>query len=197
MQVTDGQSGGLCPDDALGEAMTLLGKDDARGLAALEALIADYPADARLHFLSGSVLAGGGRIEEAHVAMARAVTIAPAFRIARFQLGFLQYTSGDAASAVATWQPLREGPEEDALSTFAAGLEALAADRFDEAIDLLRLGMAQNRDNPPLNNDMAMLIEAVRAEAGAPDGGGGADADEPMSLTQLALQQSAAKSTRH
>lgn len=194
--MTDGHSGGLCPDDALRGAMTILGQDDARGLAALETLIADYPGDARLHFLRGSVLAGGGRIEDAHQAMGQAVAIAPAFRIARFQLGFLQFTSGDAASAIATWQPLREGAEEDALSSFAAGLEALAADRFDEAVDLLRLGMAQNKDNPPLNNDMAMLIEAVRAEAGAPANGGG-DSDEPMSLTQLALQQSAAKSTRH
>src|SRR5205085_1457825 len=83
----------------------------------------------------------------------------------------LQFTSGDAAGAAATWESLRDGSEEDALSTFAAGLEALAADRFDEAIDLIRLGMAQNRDNPPLNNDMAMLIEAVRAETGAPGGG--------------------------
>jgi len=194
--VTDGLAGGFCPDDALGGAMKILGEDDVRGLAALEALIGDYPGDPRLHFLRGSVLAGSGRIQDAHEAMGQAVAIAPAFRIARFQLGFLQFTSGDAAGAAATWESLRDGSEEDALSTFAAGLEALAADRFDEAIDLIRLGMAQNRDNPPLNNDMAMLIEAVRAETGAP-GGGGDDADEPMSLTQLALQQSAAKSTRH
>ena len=78
-----------------------------RGLAATDAALADYPADPRLLFLRGSLLAGLQRYDEARAAIAGAVELAPEFAIARFQLGFLQLTSGAAREAETTWAPLR------------------------------------------------------------------------------------------
>jgi tetratricopeptide (TPR) repeat protein len=181
-----------CPDELLREALERLARDDAGGLEEIEKLVGDYPGDARLYFLHGSLLAAARRYGEARTAMTRAVEIAPDYGIARFQLGFLAFTSGDAASASAAWEPLLKRDAGDSLRLFAEGLQRLAVDDFAAAADLLHRGMAANQDNPALNADMARLLEAIEAERAPADGEA-----EPLSLTQLALRQSAARSTRH
>jgi predicted Zn-dependent protease len=92
-------------DDARIEALT---RDMAQGANAaerIEALIVEFPDDARLHFLKGSSLIGEGRHIEGHQALTRAVALAPDFAIARFQLGLFQLTSGEADRALETWGP--------------------------------------------------------------------------------------------
>lgn len=182
---------GLCSDEEMGEALGALQQDDEGGIAKIDSLLEDHPQDARLHFLKGSVLAGMQRYAEAHQGIARAVAIAPGFAIARFQLGFLEFTSGEAASAEATWAPLMELAHDDPLRLFASGLQLLARDEFAEAIALLRQGVANNQVNPVLNRDMEMLIREIQTRTGEEA------ADEPMSLAELALRQSAARNTRH
>ncbi|RZA18364.1 MAG: hypothetical protein EOP02_20240, partial [Proteobacteria bacterium] len=59
---------------------------DADDLAAVDRLAARYPADPRLHFMRGSILAGRKKPIEAHAALSRAVELAPDFHIARYQL---------------------------------------------------------------------------------------------------------------
>src|SRR3954470_21434795 len=108
-------SGLLCPGDVLDALVAQLSQDDDGGLATLAEMLVSWPLDPRLHFLQGSVLAGLQRYEEGRRAMARAVEIAPDYALARFQLGFLDLTSGRALDAVAVWTPLANLPEDEPL----------------------------------------------------------------------------------
>lgn len=182
-----------CPQDLLAAAVETLRVDDDRGLAQIDGLLTDYGGDARLHFLKGSVLAGLRRYEEAHVSMRRAVELAPGYALARFQYGFLQLTSGDFASAEATWAPLLDLPDDAALKLFIRGLSAIARDETAAGVDLLRRGVAANTDNAPINADMRLVI-ATAEQAAA--GTGADDAADSLSPTQALLRQQAPK-TRH
>lgn len=124
---------------------------------------AENPAWALPPFLLGAELAQVGRHDEAMQAFAAAVLLAPDLHIARFQLGLLQYTSGQAALALVTWHPLSQLAEAHPLREFVLGFAALADNRFEEAISRFRAGQQLNTDNPPLNGDIEMLIGKVEA----------------------------------
>lgn len=204
---------GLCPADTLDAAVGELRSDDTAGLATLADLLRSWPLDPRLHFLQGSVLAGLQRYDEGRKAMARAVEIAPDYALARFQLGFLDLTSGRALDAVAVWTPLMALPEDEPLRVFAEGLTCLAADRFSDARQLLRRGMALNAEHPLINADMQLVLDEIADRADPSSGGaeGGAaagapsveDRDEegaPASAVDLLLRQSQLRGgggTRH
>jgi Flp pilus assembly protein TadD len=123
----------------------------------------EQPGFAVPPFLLGAEFAQLGRNEEAQQAYASAVLMAPELHIARFQLGLLQFTSGQAALALMTWQPLLALPEDQALRAFVMGFTAMAGDAFDDAIAHFRTGQQLNHDNPPLNNDIDMVIERIQA----------------------------------
>ena len=149
----------LCDDDAmkaLVEAMTI---EPNGQLSRIDELLASYPEDARLHFLRGSNLIGAGRLIEGHGSLSRAVEIAPDFAIARFQLGLFQLTSGEADNALETFGRLDRLPDGHYLRRFVDGLRCLIRDDFLGAIDNLQQGIRINAENPPLNNDMQMLID--------------------------------------
>lgn len=174
-----------CSDEEMTELLAAMQSDAVDELAFAERLIEAYPEDARLHFLRGSVLAGTGRPIEAHAALSRAVALAPQFTLARFQLGFFELTSGEAARALATWQPLDDLDPGHYLSLFVAGLRQLIRDDFDAAITSLRAGIAVNVDNEPLNRDMQLIIDqCVELGTGKPS----QPADE-ASATSFLLDQ--------
>lgn len=170
----------LCPPDELESLTRALA---AGGVSEVDAVLARYPGDPRLHFLRGSVLAGERRYGEGRAAMRLAIELAPGFAIARFQLGFLEFTSGETELAGQTWAPLAELPEGDALRLFSEGLMRLPADDAEGAIIRLREGMAANTQNPPLNRDMQMLIDELNRPRLDPTDG------EPVSETQMLLRQ--------
>lgn len=149
----------LCSDEEMSGLLAAMQSDAPDELALAERLIEAYPEDARLHFLRGSLLAGGGRPIEAHASLSRAVALAPEFVLARFQLGFFELTSGEAARALATWEPLDTLPDGHYLGHFVSGLRHLIADRFSEAIAALEAGIAVNDENAPLNRDMQLIID--------------------------------------
>ncbi|MDE2597817.1 MAG: hypothetical protein KGL44_13165 [Sphingomonadales bacterium] len=159
---------GLCPPERLAAVVEQLRGDDEGGLAAIARLQQSWPLDPRLHFLQGSVLAGLQRYDEGRRAMARAVEIAPGFALARFQLGFLDLTSGRALDAISVWTPLGELAEDDALRVLAEGLANMAVDNFAEARRLLKLGMSLNRDNPMINADMQLILDEIADLPDAP-----------------------------
>ncbi|HLZ04895.1 MAG TPA: tetratricopeptide repeat protein [Bradyrhizobium sp.] len=185
-----------CPDADIAQLLGLAGTNDAELAARVVDLIRAYPSDERLHFLEGSLLAAGRDYEAAAKAMARAIELAPSFAIARFQLGFLQLTSGRPDAARATWASLRHAQGEDPLRFFVEGLDHLIRDEFDEAIRLLERGMAVNTQNAPLNHDMGLLIGEMRARQAGVGGDDGGDVSVASAAQQL-LQQAALKSTRH
>lgn len=179
-----------CPPALLSSLLEVLDQDDQLGLERLDILLNDYGDDARLHFLRGSVLAGLQRYEAAIAAIGRAVELAPDFAAARFQLGFLHYTSGDAQAAERVWLPLADLPADAPPRLFAQGLGQLARDELDAGIATLERGIALNHENAPMNADMRLLIETIRTQlAGAQD--------EPLSSTQLLLQRFDGSGVKH
>lgn len=154
----------LCPDDRLAAILQLLQSDDHAALAEMETLLVQYPADARLHFLKGSVLAGIQRYEDGRAAMARAIEISPGFELARFQLGFLEFTSGMAAEAFETWAPFDALPDNAPFRLFALGLACLARDDFGGCDRLLRQGIEANREHPLINGDMQLILDEIAGQ---------------------------------
>lgn len=185
----------MCGDEEMGQLIAAAEAGTGDELAFSERLIDAYPDDARLHFLRGSFLAGGGRPIEAHASLSRAVALAPDFHLARFQLGFFELTSAEPARALATWEPLGALPEDHCLALFVTGLTHLIHDRFADTIRALEAGIAANTDNPPLNRDMALIIEQC---GGLSDARTAADAPvEEASATSFLLGQLGGRGTTH
>lgn len=186
------QAGPQLADDAL--LQTILAEaaeDSTKAVLAIDRALPDHPLDPRLHFLKGSLLIGLKRFVEAHDAMSRAIEIAPDFALARFQLGFFELTSGEAASALETWRPLHELPAGTWLVSFVQGLEHLISDRFEACIASLQSGIAANTENLPLNHDMELIIQKCRdlllQQQEAPSTG----VEAEVSATSLMLRSSA------
>jgi hypothetical protein len=148
----------LCPDDRMDSLIEDL-KTNTEGLGPIDALLVEFPNDPRLLFLRGSHLVGAGRLIEGHADMARTIELAPDFAIARFQLGFLHLTSGEAPQALDTWARLDLLPDNHYLRHFVDGLRALIRDDFKTATEKLLSGMALNTDNEPMNRDMQLLLD--------------------------------------
>jgi tetratricopeptide (TPR) repeat protein len=134
----------------------------------LDDLIEAYPKDPRLYFLKGSILAGAQRYEQGRLEMRRAVEIAPAFHLARFQLGFLEFTSGLPIEAAETWAPLLHLDENAAFRRLVLGLNSLARDEFQEAERQIRQGMEANSEYPLINGDMQLLLDEIDRQLNSP-----------------------------
>lgn len=174
----------LLSDARMQEVIDAVAASDDADLAIVDRALGEAPDDPRLHFLRGSVLAGIGRPIEALASLKQAVALAPDFTIARFQLGFFQLTSGEAAEALSTWGPLALLPEDHYLRLFVGGLTYLIRDEFVPAVAELRRGMAANVENPPLNRDIQLIVDRV-IEIPAP----AAATTEASSATSLLLGQ--------
>lgn len=190
----------LMNDEDMQAVMAGLQSDGTDDVTLLDAAISQHPDDPRLHFLKASSCAGEGRLIEAHASFAKAVEIAPDFHIARFQFGFFQLTSGESDNALKTWARLDALPKDHYLRVFVIGLRHLIRDEFSECIDTLERGIALNEENPPLNNDMGLIIEQVKplmsADAEASMAGSESEETEEASLTSILLQHSN-NQTRH
>ncbi|MBO9714810.1 hypothetical protein [Sphingomonas sp.] len=186
----------LCSDEEIQQLIAAMQSDRPDELAFADQLIEAYPEDPRLHFLRGSLLAGSGRPIEAHASLSRAVALAPDFAIARFQLGFFELTSGEAARALKTWEPLDTLPEGHYLGHFVAGLRHLIRDEFAQAITSLREGIAVNQENLPLNRDMQLIIDECAPLAGG-ESSDATRAEAERSATSFLLDQFGASGTKH
>ena len=177
------EQSGYCPEAKLSSAVAAMGADERRGMRELDTLLHDYPADARLHFLKGSMLAGKQDFAAARAAMRQAVQLAPDYGVARFQLGLLLLSSGEPVEAQEAWGPLHSLPDTHPLHLFVKGLCRMIQDDFAEATRLLKEGIARNTENAPMNQDMQLVI-ANMAEKGGGEGGA-------VSPVDFLLQQSA------
>lgn len=118
-----------------------------------------FPKNAQFRFLLGSFLAGRQQYIQAQSQMEYAVQLEPGFEIARFQLGSLRFTGGDAAGAKLAWEPLADLPDSHPLKLFKNGCEALMGDRFEETVQWLQRGIVANKDIEYLNHDMQLLLD--------------------------------------
>lgn len=180
-------TGRTCSDEIVAELLAVAQHDTQSSIAAIEAALQEYPDDARLHFLRGSMLIGEKRFIAAHSALSTAIRLNPGLDIARFQLGFFELTSGEADAAMVTWQPLKDLPATSYLRQFVDGLEHLIADRFEHCVEALRGGIASNQENLPLNNDMELIIARCQEIMSGSPSAGKPGADEAISATSLLL----------
>lgn len=138
--------------------------DAGHALAYLKEASSRADASTQALFMLGSEYAQLGLMDDAKASMARAVEVGPDFAIARFQLGMLHLTSGEADAARATWAPLSllgtDHPQAY-LAAFHKGMLHLMADEFDNALAALNAGLTQNQENEALNGDMRRVIDAV------------------------------------
>ena len=183
------ESSDLCPETEIGNLLDLLGSDEAAGRDQVRHLLTTYPSDARLHFLHGSLLAASKAYGEAHDYFAQAVALAPDYKVARYQMGLLELSSGDPVSAAATWAPLEALDADDALRLFATGLQHLARDEFAEATECLTAGLANNHENPAINRDIQLILASMETTEPPEDGA--------TSAAHLLLQQYSMKDTKH
>lgn len=173
----------LCSDEVLAQIIDGMRSDPEGQLEPIDVLLADFPEDARLHFLRGSILAGAGRLIEAYGSLSRAVEIAPDYALARFQLGLFQLTSGEPENALDTFGRLDRLPDGHYLRKFVDGLRCLIRDDFVGTVENLKRGIQLNTENPPMNNDMQLLVDQCQQLiSAAPDGGA-------VSETSLILNQ--------
>lgn len=177
-----------CPDGTVSILIAAIGKDVPRGRNELDMALHEYPNDARLHFLKGSLLAGERNYATARDAMRQAIDLAPGYHVARFQLGFLLLTSGEGLAAQEVWGPLYSLPPDHYLRIFAEGLGHLMRDDFAAAVRLLEKGIALNSENPPMNRDMQLIIGQARERIDRHEG--------PVSSVDFLLQQAALKPKR-
>lgn len=136
-------------------------------------------------FLVASEHAAAGNMEAAEAAFAQAVLLAPAFALARYQLGLLQFSSGRAAVALLTWQPLLELAEPDPLPHFVRGFAALAQDDFAQALAQYRAGLARDNPNQAVAADVMKVVEQVEALLASRTAGDSAAQEAPASHVLL------------
>ena len=181
---------GLCPDDRIKSLLQAMERNSGVAMLDLDEALRSFPGDPRLHFLKGSMLASAEDFAGARQAMRRAVEIAPDYAVARIQLGLLLLSSGEAVPAQEALGPLLSLPDDSYLRHFAMGLYALIRDEFEDAAKQLRHGMALNRDNPPMNRDMQLIIDGMEGKTGK------RDRAKPVSTVDLLLQQAALKANK-
>lgn len=139
--------------------------DGAQAVEWFRKASAAEPAAGLPQFLLGAELASMGNMDQAEAAFSNATRLAPDFPMARYQLGLLQFSSGRAAIALLTWQPLLQLPDSDPLPHFVNGFAALAHDRFDEALRHYEQGLALNTTNNALSADIEKVIAGIKALA--------------------------------
>lgn len=160
--------------------------ESGHALTYLKESAARADAEGPTLFMLGSEYAQLGLIEEAKDSMARAVEQSPDFPLARFQLGLLHLTSGDVPTALNVWEPLTSldaAHPQAYLAAFHRGMRHLIADEFDAALLALREGIALNRDNEPLNGDMARLATSIEQLPGRERAAAVTAAPQPSSET--------------
>lgn len=137
--------------------------DGAQAIEWFQKASAAEPSAGLPQFLMGAEFAALGDMNAAEAAFANATLLAPGFPMARYQLGLLQFSSGRAAIALLTWQPLLDLPETDPLPHFVRGFAALAQDNFDEALQHYRQGLPLNTTNSALSGDIEKVIAGINA----------------------------------
>jgi tetratricopeptide (TPR) repeat protein len=119
--------------------------------------------DSIQHFLLGSEFAASGEFEKAEQAFANAVLLAPAFHLARYQLGLLQFSTRRVAVAFLTWEPLLAMDEAEALPHFVRGFAMLAQDQFEAARAHFETGLNRHETNPAVFDDIRKVIDRIGA----------------------------------
>jgi tetratricopeptide (TPR) repeat protein len=158
-------------------ALHAMGNDrHEESMRLLKRTLQAFPASARARYLLGAEHAQIGLYDRALEEMTEAVKLDPNLTVAHFQLGLLHITAGRNREAEAAWRPLERLAPDDPLRLFKTGMLNLVRDELAACIENLRAGIARNKLNEPLNNDMRRLLADVEKRQGGPEA---AKADAP------------------
>jgi predicted Zn-dependent protease len=143
---------------------------DADAMEMVKTLLERDPGHVYAHYLLAAQHAELGLVDRAEVGFRAAMTLAPEFAIARFQLGQLLLVTGRSNEAQVVFAPLLQ--DASALGAYTRALTAAAADDREGAIREAHAGLALPQHIPALAEDMKrLLVQWQRArEAGASPG---------------------------
>ena len=154
----------LSADELLHLAMEATDRShNGQAIEYLRRLLALRPDSADAHYLLGAQLAQIGLLEQGADSMARALALRPDMVAARFQLGMVLTSCGRIDEAERVWLALDELDASHPFRLFKTGLLHVSRDQFAQGLVCLEQGMATNRLNAPLNEDMATVVRQVRA----------------------------------
>lgn len=131
------------------------GNRDAEAMSMLKLMLSREPGHLHATYLLAAQHAQIGMFDRAEAGMRTVVAQSPEFAIARFQLGQLLTMKGAVAESREILSPLFAG--QDALSAYARGMAALAAEDAATALRELESGLALPQEIPALTADMQRL----------------------------------------
>jgi tetratricopeptide (TPR) repeat protein len=143
------------------KAMTQNRDDEA--LRLLKHAIVQEPGEARLHYLLGALHAELGMVERAIQEITRATQLNPELGIAHFQLGLLHMARAQFEPAKDAWQPLDQLGEDDPLRLFKEGMVQFLDENYEQAVALLKRGIALEEGGGALTDRMERVIERAQA----------------------------------
>jgi tetratricopeptide (TPR) repeat protein len=133
------------------------------------------PDNARAHYLLGAHHAQIGLYDRAVTEIAEAVRLDPSLSTAHFQLGLLHLTAGRTGEAQKAWKPLDELATDDPFRLFKSALLHLVRDDWTQCIDELEAGIARNKVNEALNDDMRRLLADLTSRQTGTNAPGGSE----------------------
>lgn len=121
----------------------------------------DKQADPKVQYILAAEYAEIGMVDRAIENMEQAISIDETLFTARLQLGLLYSLKNDALAALNAWEPLKTLPSTDPLHLFATGLIDLLNNKSKEAYHMIEKGIAANKNNPSLNNNMNQILAHI------------------------------------
>jgi tetratricopeptide (TPR) repeat protein len=132
-------------------------------LQKLRSAVSSEPRNAQLRYLLAAEMAQARDFQGAVLEFSAAIALDPMLHMARFQLGLLHLTLAQPDHMSAVLAPLEALGDDNALKHFKWGLESLAKEELERSIDNFRCGIELNSSNAPLNRDMQLIVDRVRA----------------------------------
>jgi tetratricopeptide (TPR) repeat protein len=130
-------------------------------LVTLKRALGIAPNDARVHYVLGSMYNQIGMIERAEKHLQHATVFDPNMENARFELGWLYWSAGQADAAAETWKAFDSKGKEYPLFLFKTALLQLAKNEYAECEKNLRAGLSVNGGAVPYAAEMAQLYKQV------------------------------------
>ena len=148
-------------EEILKVALSAINQDNhVEAISLLKTLIERDDKHAFANYLLAAEHAQIGMLDRAEIGFSKVVSLAPDFKIARFQLGQLYMLKGDAELVRKTLMPLVSNVGSNLeLSHFAKGLIAIVDENITNAITELKAGLDCEQENPTLAGDMARILE--------------------------------------
>jgi tetratricopeptide (TPR) repeat protein len=139
---------------------------DAEAISMLKQILVREPEHLHATYLLAAQHAQIGMFDRAEIGLRKALSQAPDFGIARFQLGQLLTMKGEGAEARDVLLPLCDGV--DALASYARAISAMAAEDIAVAVQEIGRGLDLQQEIPALADDMRRLRERLAKDEPRP-----------------------------